>query len=694
MTAVTSIPQAAPQTDYSAPKTAQKAEEATDASNFIALLNIGSVTAQDSPQPAPANDLPPRNTAPSPRDDASVPSPTDTRDTHPAPAPTRDAAPAPRDQNDAPPAPRDVPQPRPRDAAPAKDAAPARPADNVAKPTDSKSTAQDDSSKPASTDTAKDAASTQDKAEDLADIAARQKKIRSQLNDQLSGIGQILQSIIDALSGAKDATTGTVTAATSLTPAAATDTTATDAKTATPAATALVPAAQPLTGLAALLATLTPVTGAQTPATAATTGKIEIPASLLTSDDKQTDIDLLKDIQSLLQKMQDSLKAVDNDTPLSTAPTTAAAKVSVQTTGPALTGATTPVANLQTIVENVQLDVSALEVRITQNTAPATTDKDKDAPLPTASATPAASTDVQTDTVKPQNILAFLKDNIAQIRDQLHALQSDNEAAFAQAKTTLQQQFEAARSSFKDVSAAPVIAADTKAATDAVVATAAPAANTTLTANATLQGPAFIAPTPVTIAIAQTPADTNTGGGNQQQGQNQQNNQSAPPIASAQSLSTGSARTEAPSFTRSLGKSQAAPLAEQVAVQVKNAVTDGTSKIRIQLDPADLGKMDIKLTVDANGKTGVSILVDNKSTLDLLQRDASTLTRALNDAGLSADGSSLSFNLRGGQQEGHGQQQAATTYKKAQPEEEEIPMANAVARNYVVNLADGLDIKA
>ena len=39
--------------------------------------------------------------------------------------------------------------------------------------------------------------------------------------------------------------------------------------------------------------------------------------------------------------------------------------------------------------------------------------------------------------------------------------------------------------------------------------------------------------------------------------------------------------------------------------------------------------------------------VERSETLDLLQRDARSLERALNDAGLKADSGSLEFNLRG-----------------------------------------------
>src|SRR5690606_372720 len=134
------------------------------------------------------------------------------------------------------------------------------------------------------------------------------------------------------------------------------------------------------------------------------------------------------------------------------------------------------------------------------------------------------------------------------------------------------------------------------------------------------------------------------------------------------------------------------PIPEQISLQVKTAVADGSSKITIQLDPKDLGKLDIKLHVTADGKTGVVITADNGNTLNLLQRDAQNLLRALHDAGLQADGGSLSFNLRGDQQGQQGNSHMAGNYQKAQPDEDEDALILAVSRQYTVNLNDGLDI--
>ncbi len=107
-------------------------------------------------------------------------------------------------------------------------------------------------------------------------------------------------------------------------------------------------------------------------------------------------------------------------------------------------------------------------------------------------------------------------------------------------------------------------------------------------------------------------------------------------------------------------------------------------------NPPISGKLDIKLDVGADGKTGITITADNKGTLDLLQRDAQGLTKALNDLGLNADSGNLNFSLNHGQQDnGQPATQAALTYQSAQPEDDTDTTVNAITRSYVVQSGAG-----
>lgn len=96
--------------------------------------------------------------------------------------------------------------------------------------------------------------------------------------------------------------------------------------------------------------------------------------------------------------------------------------------------------------------------------------------------------------------------------------------------------------------------------------------------------------------------------------------------------------------------------AEQLQMQIAKAVKDGSHNITIQLEPQSLGKVDIRMDIGVEGRLHMTMLVDRPETLDLLRNDARSLERALNEAGLKTDSSSLSFDLRGQQQQQFGQE--------------------------------------
>lgn len=96
-------------------------------------------------------------------------------------------------------------------------------------------------------------------------------------------------------------------------------------------------------------------------------------------------------------------------------------------------------------------------------------------------------------------------------------------------------------------------------------------------------------------------------------------------------------------------------LADQVSVQISKAVNAGNDKISIQLRPADMGRVDVKMDIGQDGRLIAVVSADNKGTLDLLQKDARELQQALQQAGLQLDNDSLSFNLR---EQGEGQEMA------------------------------------
>jgi hypothetical protein len=87
------------------------------------------------------------------------------------------------------------------------------------------------------------------------------------------------------------------------------------------------------------------------------------------------------------------------------------------------------------------------------------------------------------------------------------------------------------------------------------------------------------------------------------------------------------------------------PMQEQVAVHIQRALREGAGKLSIQLSPAELGRIHVKLDIDEDKRVTAAVTVERPSTLELLQRDVKGLERALHDAGLSMDAGDLSFSL-------------------------------------------------
>lgn len=193
-------------------------------------------------------------------------------------------------------------------------------------------------------------------------------------------------------------------------------------------------------------------------------------------------------------------------------------------------------------------------------------------------------------------------------------------------------------------------------------------------------------------------ADSGAQSGGQQSAGGQQQGASQPSVTLPQPLSQqvyGNTGSAAPShFAQHLAQASGVPVLDQVMVHLRNNQHDGSSRIQIQLEPAELGRLEIRLDVAADGKTGVTVTAESRAALETLQRDARGLERALNDAGLKTDSGSLSFNLRGEQQDHQqGRKQAQSYSKKSVQEEEELQaIGQIVSRSLALSVRDGLDI--
>jgi len=115
------------------------------------------------------------------------------------------------------------------------------------------------------------------------------------------------------------------------------------------------------------------------------------------------------------------------------------------------------------------------------------------------------------------------------------------------------------------------------------------------------------------------------------------------PIGPSQPVATSPA--PALHLTATAAPNLAVPLSG-LAVQIAAVARSGNSRFEIRLDPAELGRIDVRLDVDRHGHVTSHLTVEKPETLALLRQDAPQLQRALEDAGLKTGQNGLQFSLR------------------------------------------------
>ncbi len=115
-----------------------------------------------------------------------------------------------------------------------------------------------------------------------------------------------------------------------------------------------------------------------------------------------------------------------------------------------------------------------------------------------------------------------------------------------------------------------------------------------------------------------------------------------PPPAQAASSSATSAPSLAPQAAHASAASQVAPALLTLATSAS-----GTQRLTLRLEPADLGTVQVRIDRPAEAPAHVDISVSRPETLTLLLRDQAQLQHTLNQAGVPAEGRTLSFHLAG-----------------------------------------------
>jgi flagellar hook-length control protein FliK len=91
-----------------------------------------------------------------------------------------------------------------------------------------------------------------------------------------------------------------------------------------------------------------------------------------------------------------------------------------------------------------------------------------------------------------------------------------------------------------------------------------------------------------------------------------------------------------------------------VPVEIGLKTLAGVNRFEIRLDPPELGRVEVRIEIDGDA-VKAQLVVDRVETLALLQRDAKTLERAFEQAGLKTSENGIDLALRDHQAEGRGQ---------------------------------------
>ncbi len=154
-------------------------------------------------------------------------------------------------------------------------------------------------------------------------------------------------------------------------------------------------------------------------------------------------------------------------------------------------------------------------------------------------------------------------------------------------------------------------------------------------------------PPPAGNATAQSPAATDTGQPHQQAAATTAANTASPITAATQTTTMPGATLHIAPQSAGVAQALPPPDLSAFAVQIAARLNAGIKQFDIRLDPPELGRIDVKLSIDDAGKAQAHLAVEKPQTLDLMQKDSGSLQRALKEAGIDLAQSGLQFSLKG-----------------------------------------------
>lgn len=121
-----------------------------------------------------------------------------------------------------------------------------------------------------------------------------------------------------------------------------------------------------------------------------------------------------------------------------------------------------------------------------------------------------------------------------------------------------------------------------------------------------------------------------------------------------------SAHAAVPAASEPVLNGRVGELGHSLGVEIARKVDAGEDTLRVRLNPAELGRVEVTLAFDDNGRVQATMRADSQHTLDLLRQDAPDLGRALDQAGIRSDAGSFRFESRDGSAGGNANGQSAS----------------------------------
>lgn len=132
------------------------------------------------------------------------------------------------------------------------------------------------------------------------------------------------------------------------------------------------------------------------------------------------------------------------------------------------------------------------------------------------------------------------------------------------------------------------------------------------------------------------------------------------------------------------GAQRAAPAAAQVGREIVRRFSGGNTSFELRLDPADLGRVEVRMEVTRDHRVTAVITADNPQALAELARNARDLEQQLQSAGLQLSDNGLSFDLRQGAQ-GNADEGERSAHARGEnnaasvtPEQQAAPLARPI----------------